>query len=103
MFCRLTEVLYATAGPVIELVRPDGTDGRVLAVGREPAWSPDGSRVFFAAADAIRSIGVAGGAEATVPGTVGGREPAISPDGTRLAFTRPSEGGGFELWVAPLQ
>ncbi|HUG02535.1 MAG TPA: hypothetical protein VML95_11765 [Longimicrobiales bacterium] len=101
-FCELTEILYETDGPAIELVRPDGSDGRILSLGREPAWSPDGSRVFFAADDGIRSIGIDGGAEALVPATAGGREPAVSPDGSRLAFTRRSGSGGFDLWVTPI-
>lgn len=102
VFCRLTEVLYETAGPTVELVRPDGSDGRLLVTGRDPAWSPDGARVYYAAADGIRSVGVDGGSESLLVATAGGREPAVSPDGTRLAFTRRSEGGGFDLWVTPI-
>jgi hypothetical protein len=101
VFCRVEEHLYTTPGPSVALVRPDGSDGRTLAVGSQPAFSADGSRVYYVAADGIRSVDLNGANDSLVPGTEGGREPAVSPDGTRLAFSRALS-GGFDLWITPL-
>lgn len=92
-------VHYSTARVV--LVRPDGSDRRVLADGREPAWSPDGSEIFFAAADGIRRVPVEGGSATPVPNATGGREPAVSPDGRWLAFARAAA-GQYDVWITEL-
>lgn len=78
----------------------------------DPAFSPDGAWLVFAARDGERTdIWMLPGNPATgsAPsplrltslGTA--RAPAISPDGTLLAFLAVPPGeGGFELWVANL-
>jgi hypothetical protein len=100
-FCAIEEHVYLTFGPMVALVRPDGSEGRVLVPGSQPTFSADGTRVYYVADDGIRSVDLAGQGEAPVPGTAGGREPAVSPDGSRLAFSRATS-GSFDLWVTPL-
>lgn len=92
----------------IAVMHADGT-GRVVLVpdGREPAWSPDGSRLAFvryveSEADQgglnshIFTIRADGSAETQVTtGEVFDRDPAWSPDGTRIVFSRWSSGGGL--------
>ncbi|MEN8376433.1 MAG: hypothetical protein ABFS34_13380 [Gemmatimonadota bacterium] len=101
VFCVMEQTLYEPVEPSVALARADGSEFRELVLGREPAWSPDGERVFYVTSGGIRSVAVDGTGDAPVPETSGGREPAVSPDGALLAFTRPS-GGGFDLWITPV-
>ncbi len=101
VFCEIEQIVYETGGPMIALVRPDGSETRVLAPGTEPAFGADGTRVYFVAGDGIRSVDLDGQGSTLVPATAGGREPAVSPDGSTLAFTRRSD-DGFNLWITPL-
>ena len=87
---------------MILLVSPVGGTPVELAEGTEPAWSPDGARVYFARQDGIWRIAAAGGAPERLPGTEAGGQPAVSPDGTELAFTRIGEDGKGDIWVVPL-
>lgn len=88
---RHTRVIYhdgnARVGNLV-LIRPDGTQRRVIGEGEAPAWTPDGqSLVFQRDLQLYRSA--ADGSNATViPNTDLGFEPAISPNGRWLAFTR---------------
>ena len=56
---------------------------------REPAWSPDGSRIAFARNFEIYVMNAdgTGQTQLTHKGTGGDEWPAWSPDGTRIAFT----------------
>ncbi len=72
---------------------------RDVGPGDEPAWSPDGSLLFFRRDDQIWRWPVAGGQPAAVPGTEGGREPAVSPDGSALAFAKRGASGTHDIWI----
>lgn len=102
VFCAIEATLYTTPLPTVELVRPDGSETRVLTSGIEPAWSHDGARVFYADSMGIRSIRLDGSGDTGVPAAEGGREPAPSPDGRWLAFTRRGQDGSFDLWRTEL-
>lgn len=86
----------------IRLIPSSGGTAVEIAEGTEPAWSPDASWVYFARADGIWRIPVAGGQPELIPGTEAGGGPAVSPDGTELAFTKHGEDGKGDIWVVPL-
>ena len=89
--CYERRMMYETAPPRVVLVRPDGSDRRIVAEGRDPAWGSDGT-LFFAAVDgtgALQRYHPATNSSASIPGTERGREPAPSPDGAWIAFSRP--------------
>jgi dipeptidyl aminopeptidase/acylaminoacyl peptidase len=100
--CATGWTAWTTARKWLALVRPGALDVRYLSDGVAPAWSPDGTRLYFQRSDAIWSINLDGTNAAPVPNTEGGIEPAVSPDGTRLAFARASPSGDFDLWVVRL-
>ena len=86
----------------VELLRPDGSQGRALGEGWEPAWSPDGRYLYVRRGGGIYRLSAETGAAEPVPGTEGGREPAVSPDGTELAFARAATAGArHDIWVVP--
>jgi len=99
--CDERRVHYQTAPAEVVLVRPDGSDLQVLVQGRDPTFSPAGDVIYFAGADGIRSVPVAGGASGFVGGRPSDREPAVAPDGERLAFTRWGA-TGTDVWVMQL-
>ena len=73
---------------------------------RQPAWSPDGSRIAFQAYwDGnyhIWSVGADGtGLRQHTRGRFDHREPHWSPDGGRLAFSS-DRGGSYDVWVMGL-
>ncbi len=90
---------YTSGAPTLILIRPDGSEVRDLGTGDEPAWSPDGSVLFFRRDDQIWRLPIAGGQPVAVPGTEGGREPAVAPDGSALAFAKRSAFGDHDIWV----
>jgi TolB protein len=74
----------------------------------DPAFSPDGSWLAFAARDAkgtdIFVMPAAGGSPARLTDLGTARAPAFSPDGRLLAFLAIAPGGhSFDLWVVELQ
>ena len=88
---------------VLMVIRPDGSAARELAPGEEPAWSPDGTAVFFVADRRIWRVALAGGSPVEVADTEFAREPAVSPDGLRIVVTRSDDGRDLhDLWSIPL-
>ena len=97
-------ITHYTQGPRrLNLIRPDGSDLTVLGEGEDPAWSLDGSALFFRRANQIwRSAPDGSGAE-PLSFTENGHEPTISPDGQYLAFAVHSERGDHDIWVISLE
>ena len=95
---------HYTQGPRrVNLVRPDGSDLRVLGEGEDPNWSSDGNTLYFRRDNQIwRSAPDGSGAE-PIPFTENGHEPAVSPDGFFLAFAVHSERGDHDIWVISLE
>ncbi|MEE9155266.1 MAG: hypothetical protein V3U38_01365 [Gemmatimonadota bacterium] len=86
----------------LSLVRPDGSEVIDLGEGDEPAWSPDGSTIFFRRADQIWRSAADGSGAVAILGSENGREPAISPDGQFLAFSKLNASGDYDIWVFAL-
>ena len=89
-------VMPASGGVATALTDPAGD-------ARQPAWSPDGSRIAFQAYwDGnyhIWSVGADGtGLRQHTRGRFDHREPHWSPDGGRLAFSS-DRGGSYDVWV----
>ena len=82
---------------------------RGLADARDPAWSRDGTRVYFETGQdddvVLQAIRVHDGGTEIVARLADGEHtllrPRVSPDGTRLAYTRSSE-GQLEVWIRVL-
>lgn len=94
---------YAIGRRELTLVRPDGSEARVLGEGDEPAWAPDGRTLYFRRVDRLWRVDIESGVAEEIPGTGSGREPAVSPDGRRLAFVREGGPGGRDVWVLELE
>jgi len=73
----------------------------------DPAFSPDGRRLAFAARANGRTdvfVMPVGGPAVQLTNMGSARAPAFSPDGTQLAFLAIAPGGNsFDLWVLDLQ
>jgi Tol biopolymer transport system component len=72
----------------IEVMRPDGSQARVVANGAccvKPVFSPDGTRVAYADGGGIWIAGIDGGAPTRLAPS--GVDPNWSPDGQRIAYT----------------
>ncbi len=72
-----------------------------------PAWSPDGSRIFFTASDRrLSSVWSIRGDGTDVVGVVSepfiAFDPAPSPDGRWLYFSAVTEGERYGVWRVPL-
>lgn len=95
---------WAVTSRSIVLIRPDGSDVRVLADGSRPAWGPEDQRIYYESGGMIWSVGVDGEGARPVPDTQNGLEPAVSPDGRWLAFSRAgSAGAAADIWIAELE
>lgn len=103
--CESHRVVYSIGRRTIRLIRPDGTDLRVLTEGEEPAWSPDGTALYVSRDDGIWRVPVSGdGPEERIPHTEGGQQPAVSPDGSLLAFIRETspDNHNRDVWIVRL-
>jgi Tol biopolymer transport system component len=84
----------------IIIARADGSDPRVLSMGTDPSWSPDGTFVLFKAWDAAdRQLWIAvvsrdGMVRRLAPGV----HPDWSPDGRRIAFMH-DQAGRTDIWI----
>lgn len=88
----------------LALVRPDGSELRLLPEGSRPAWGAAGQRVYYESGRRIWSVGLDGQDAAPVPATAEGFEPAVSPDGRWLAFTRTdSIRVTPDIWIVELE
>ncbi len=83
--------------PSIRVVNPDGSGDRLLVEGDQPSWSPDGSRVVYAAPDptygkvlAVINADGTGRRSLSSPVTPG-HSPDWSPDGERIAFANAGD------------
>jgi dipeptidyl aminopeptidase/acylaminoacyl peptidase len=91
-------------GWTIALIRPNGSDLRLLPAGNRPAWSADGQRVYYEAGSRIWSVGIDGQDPAPVPATTQGLQPAVSPDGRWLAFARSDTlTAASDIWIVELE
>jgi dipeptidyl aminopeptidase/acylaminoacyl peptidase len=88
----------------VYLVNADGTALTELVSGFDPAWSPNGDRIAYAAYDGagkseIHTIALDGSAHAQLTSnSARDEEPAWSPDGAELAFSSDRDGvvAGFD-------
>lgn len=88
----------------LALVRPDGSELRVLPEGSRPAWGAAGQRIYYESGRQIWSVGLDGQDPAPVPATEQGYHPAVSPDGRWLAFARiDSLSATADIWIAELE
>ncbi|MCL7966001.1 MAG: hypothetical protein M8857_02755 [marine benthic group bacterium] len=93
---------YGLGTATVEIIRPDGTGGRLIGEGLDPAWSPDGRYLYVRGGGAIYRLSIDDGEAEAVPDTEGGREPSVSPDGTEVAFARSTAGGSrHDIWIVP--
>jgi len=88
-----------------EIFRMDATGGNVVQLTNRsvqdytPAWSPDGSKIVFAAGLEIWVMNDDGSGLVQLT-TIGHAEaPAWSPDGARIAFHREDETGNWDIYV----
>ena len=99
----------------IYVINRDGTGERRLTDGpgtkRDPSWSPDGTRIAFAASDrtsgswyiaVARAVGQDSTALSKPPDGCRDREPAWSPDGLSVAFARTCGGAPSKLYVTSI-
>lgn len=88
----------------LALVRPDGSELRVLPQGSRPVWGAAGERIYYESGRRIWSVGLDGQDPAPVPATAEGYHPAVSPDGQWLAFARiDSLGVASDIWITELE
>ena len=99
----VASALALSAGTGPTGLRAQAPTGTSVVGAREPAWSPDGSRVAVSALDVIFTMTPDGKQTAALVAAAAAgveRDPAFSPDGTRVAFAA-DRGSGFDIYVAP--
>ncbi len=75
--------------------------GHGLWAQRQPAWSPDGKRICYAAYDGLWQVPSGGGRpQRILAGSDMDQEPCWSPDGRRIYFAS-YRGGNLALWSVP--
>jgi hypothetical protein len=98
---------WELAARLIAVIRPDGSDLRILTDGSEPAWSADGAMIYFRRLDAgVFRIPLAGGEAVGIANTERARSPAVAADGSALLFARldpGSVGADFNIWRLRLE
>ena len=93
------------------VIKPDGSQPRVLGPGDMPSWLPDGKRLVFRRGDQLWRASVDGTEAQPIPNTKDAEEPSVSPDGKFVAFVRGTMPRGvddekllnFDVWVVPLR
>lgn len=88
---RIAFTRITSTGGFITTIRPDGRKRRKLAVGGDPAFSPDGRKIAYVAGGTRQSIRVMH-SDGTHKRSIDGGDtndyyPAWSPTGMKLAFT----------------
>jgi Tol biopolymer transport system component len=89
------------SGYRIFVVRPDGTGLRRLTNGsfdRDPAWSPDGSRIVFTG-DGLTIVRRDGSDRRLLVWGGALSDPAWSPNGRTIAYTRTVPSGSTDVWT----
>jgi Ca2+-binding RTX toxin-like protein len=91
-------IAYQGSGgpPSIWVVNPDGSGDRYLVEGDQPSWSPDGSRLAYAAPDRtydriLAVVDADGSGRRQLSPVTPGYSPDWSPDGERIAFARAGD------------
>ncbi|HUP90255.1 MAG TPA: hypothetical protein VM100_12930 [Longimicrobiales bacterium] len=94
------------------LVKPDGSQQRVLGPGDMPSWVPDGEGLVFRRSSSLWRASIDGTQAQPIPLTNDAEEPAVSPDGKRIAFVRvglglngadASSALNPDIWVVPFR
>ena len=93
------------------VVKPDGSQPRILGPGDMPAWMPDGRRLVFRRGDRLWRASVDGTEAQAIVNTEDAEEPSVSPDGRFVAFVRgtlpPNQEDerlrNYDVWVVPLR
>jgi len=81
---------------------PDGRGAIRLTLGaddRDPAWSPDGTKIAFAGELGIAVVQPDGEHRVELSSWSTDHAPAWSPDGGRIAFTRTAENSTPSIWI----
>ena len=86
----------AAAPPAVDVFDPATGMVRQLAVGGEPAWSPDGSKLAYVRDGQVYVANADGTGEVAVGA---GRYPSWSPDGSALAVSRADGFGILQVFV----
>ena len=82
-----------------------GQPQKIIDEGRNPAWSPDGSRIVFERGSDIWIADADGGNQRRLEGVprsenlLADRTPSFSPDGSRIAFFHPETGPKGDFWT----